>query len=202
MHSAVAHVRWVRAFIERLDLERITLVGHDWGGMVGLRVVSEMPQRFARLVAMNTDLPEGNAPSPGFLEWRRKAQRSAARDAAALVEGGIPGGKLTDADAAAYRAPFPSQEHQAAVACLPRLIPVRPDCIAAYHNRLAIERLRKLELPVLLPAGDADAPTGSGEAHLRSIFSHAAPPLRFARAGHFLPEDRGQEIAAAILKWQ
>jgi len=198
-HSCAAHVRWMRAFIEKLDLNRTTLVCQGWGGLVGMRVLSEMPQRFARLVVMGANLPDGSQPSAAFLDWRRSTQRSL--DIAALLKKGIASGQLAEADASAYRAPFPSSEYQAAVVSVPRLIPVRPNTIAAYQNRLAIERLRKLNLPVLLPWGDNDAPAASGEAHLRSIFPHAAPPVRFKGAGHFLPEERPEEVAAAILKW-
>jgi haloalkane dehalogenase len=191
-HSAAAHVRWMRGFIEKMDLQRITLVGHGWGGAVGLRVISDMPQRFARVVVMNTDLPEGSQAPAGFLKWRRETQRSAGRDVAALV------GKLDEADAAAYRAPFPAREYEAAVASVPRLIPVRPGSIAAYQNRQAIERLRKLDLPVLIASTNDDWLADS-TSHLRSVFGKAKV-VEF-QGGHFLPEERGEELAREVVKW-
>ena len=108
---------------------------------------------------------------------------------------------LSDEEAAAYAAPFPSQEYQTAALVFPRLMPIRPDYPGAYDNRVAIEVLRTLELPVLLPWGAEDAITASAEAHLRSIFRNVAPPLSIKGAGHFIQEDAGEEVAKHIVEW-
>jgi haloalkane dehalogenase len=108
---------------------------------------------------------------------------------------------LSDAEAAAYSAPFPAKEYQTAALVFPRLVPVRPDHPGAYDNRRAIERLRTLPLPVFLPWADGDPITASAQEHLRSIFPNIASPVVIRGAGHFLQEDSGEEVAEKILSW-
>lgn len=200
-HSYRSHARWLRRFIETMDLKRITMVCQDWGGLLGLRIVAEMPERFARVVAMNTSLPDGRSPGAGFMRWRRYSQRHRELDAGAIVRKTLRKRVLTDAEAAAYNAPFPSREYQTAALLFPRLVPIRPDDPGAYDNRVAIERLRQLDLPVLLPWGDADPVLGKAEAELRSIFRNAAPKTTIHGAGHFIQEDAGEEVADSIRRW-
>ena len=102
---------------------------------------------------------------------------------------------------AAYRAPFPSPDYQAGALAFPRLVPIRPDHPGAYENRIAIENLKRLELPVLLPWGDADPILGKLEPELRAIFRKVSPPLIIKGAGHFIQEDAGEEVAGFIRKW-
>lgn len=84
-YSYKAHVRWLRGLVAALDLQRMTLVAQDWGGLLGLRLLAQMPERFARLVAMNTGFPDGSAPGDVFLRWRRFAQRQPVLDVPALM---------------------------------------------------------------------------------------------------------------------
>jgi haloalkane dehalogenase len=200
-YSIKAHVRWLRGFIRALDLARITLVCQDWGGILGLRVLSEIPQRFARLVAMHTGIPDGNGATEAFLKWRRFSQRVELLDVPKLLGNTLRRRPLTDAEAAAYAAPFPSREHQTAALVFPRLVPIRPDHPGAHDNRAAIDRLRALDLPVLLPWGDSDPITAPAERHLRSVFRNVASPLVIRGAGHFIQEDAGTEVAEHILRW-
>jgi len=200
-YSYKAHVRWLRRFVEALDLHRITLVCQDWGGLLGLRVLAQMPERFVRLVAMNTGLPTGAPPGEAFLRWRLRAQHQRAFDLPAMMRAAIRGRILTDAEAAAYGAPFPSPEYQTAALVFPRLVPLRPDHPGAYDNRIAAETLRTLDLPVLLPWSTDDRITVPWEAPLRSLFRNVAPPLPIAGAGHFIQEDKGKEVAEHILRW-
>jgi len=199
-YSYKAYVRWVRKFIEELDLQGITLVGQDWGGLIGLRVLSQIPERFRRLVAMNTGIPDGRAFSEAFMNWRRFSQRQSELDVPAMLKQAVRR-PLSDAEAAAYGAPFPSREYQTAALLFPRLVPIRPDHPGAYDNRVAIEILRTLDLPVLLPWADGDPVTREGEQALRRIFRNCAPPLPIAGAGHFIQEDAGEEVAAHLLRW-
>jgi haloalkane dehalogenase len=200
-YSYKSHVRWVRKFVEQLDLRRVTLVGQDWGGLIGLRVLAQCPERFARLVAMNTAIPDGGRLGDAFMKWRRFSQRVGAIDLPKLMRNSLKKRVLTDAEAAAYAAPFPSKEYQTAALVFPRLVPIRPDYPGAYENRRAIERLRTLRLPVFLPWADGDPITAAAEEHLRSIFPHAAPPVVIRGAGHFLQEDSGEEVSDKILSW-
>jgi haloalkane dehalogenase len=200
-YSYKSHVRWVRKFVEQLDLRRVTLVGQDWGGLIGLRVLAQSPERFARLVAMNTAIPDGGQIGDAFMKWRRFSQRVGAIDLPKLMRNSLKKRVLTDAEAAAYAVPFPAKEYQTAALVFPRLVPIRPDHPGAYENRRAIERLRTLRLPVFLPWADGDPITAAAEEHLRSIFPHAAPPVVIRGAGHFLQEDSGEEVADKILSW-
>ena len=195
-----SHVRWLRSFIRALNLERVTLVCQDWGGLLGLRVLSEMPERFARVVAMNTGLPDGRPPDEAFMKWRRFALRADSLDLPALMRRSLQR-KLSDAELAAYGAPFPSKEYQTAALVFPRLVPIRADYPGVYENRIAIEKLRKLDVPVLLPWASADPITAKGERYLRGIFRNVAPPLPIEGAGHFLQEDAGEAIAEQIVQW-
>lgn len=200
-YSYKAQTRWLRGFIEALDLTRITMVCQDWGGLLGLRILGQIPERFARLVAMNTGISIGDPRSEAFYRWRRFSQRVDALDLPLLMRNSLTKRKLTDEEAAAYAAPFPSKEYQTGALVFPRLVPIRADHPGAYENRQAIERLKTLDLPVLLPWGAEDAITRPAEPFLRSIFRNAAPPLTIAGSGHFIQEDAGEEVAAHIISW-
>ena len=200
-YSYKSHVRWLRAFVETLDLRRITLVCQDWGGLLGLRLLSQIPERFERLVAMNTGISDGRAATDAFYRWRRFSQRVEELDIALLMRNTLTRKKLSDAEAAAYQAPFPAREYQMGARVFPRLVPVRLDHPGAYDNRLAIAKLQTLDLPVLLPWGDQDAITLPGRKLLQNIFRNAAPPIDIAGAGHFVQEDAGEEVATHIVNW-
>lgn len=195
-----SHVRWLQSFTRALNLERMTLVCQDWGGLLGLRVLADMSDRFARVVAMNTGLPDGRPPDEAFLKWRRFAMRLDSLDLPALMRRSVHR-KLSEAELAAYAAPFPSEEYQTAALTFPRLVPIRSDDPGVFDNRQAIEKLRTLDIPVLLPWASADPITAKGERYLRGIFRNVAPPLPIDAAGHFLQEDAGELIAGHILEW-
>ncbi|MCK9273975.1 MAG: haloalkane dehalogenase [Syntrophales bacterium] len=196
-----SHVRWMRRFIEKLDLTKITLICQDWGGSIGLRVLAEIPERFKALVAMNTGITPGVKSHQAFDSWRFFSQRSKELDLPGLMNITLTLRKLTDAEAAAYAAPFPSREYQTCALLFPRLVPIRPDQPGAYDNRQAIEILKTLELPVFLLWGGADAITKPSESYLRKIFKNVAPPAIIEGAGHFIQEDAGEEAAAQIAEW-
>ena len=200
-YSYRSHVRWLRRFIEALNLRRITLVCQDWGGLLGLRVLAQMPERFARLVAMNTGLPTGDPPGAAFMRWRLSSQRQRAFDLPAMMRRAVRGRSLSDAEAAAYGAPFPSVEYQTAALVFPRLVPIRADHPGAYDNRVALETLRSLDLPVFLLSADGDAITAPWEAALRASFRNVAPSVSIIGAGHFIQEDKGAEVARRIVEW-
>jgi len=135
------------------------------------------------------------------MRWRRFALRVDSLDLPLLMKNSLRSKTLSPEEAAAYQAPFPSKEYQTAALQFPRLVPIRPEDPGAYENRLAIERLKALELPVLLPWATEDPITAPAEKFLRSVFRNAAPPLPVERAGHFIQEDAGEEVAAHIRKW-
>lgn len=199
-YSYKSHARWMRGFLAALNLEKITLVCQDWGGLIGLRVLSQVPERFARLVAMNTGLPIGAAPAEAFLKWRRFACRVDALDMPTLMRNSLKARKLTDAEGAAYQAPFPSREYQTCALKFPAMVPIRADHPGTFENKQALERLKTLDLPVLLPFGTEDPITAASEPFLRSVFRNVGPSMPVAGAGHFIQEDAGEEVAELIVR--
>jgi haloalkane dehalogenase len=195
------HVDWMADWLTRLDLKGITLFCQDWGGLIGLRLVADMPGRFARLVLANTALPTGDEPmSAAFRAWRDYSQDVAEFNAGRIVNGGTVS-KLTDAEIAAYNAPFPDERYQAGARQFPMLVPDRPDDPASAANRKAWQVLESIDVPVLTLFG-ADDKVMAG---VDRVFQRRIPGARaqnhriLTDAGHFLQEDKGEELARAIL---
>ncbi len=111
-HSYARHVEWVRELVfDKLDLQRVTLVGQDWGGLIGLRLAAEHPERFARLVVANTGLPTGDIPMPEiWWQFRQAIQTAPSIDVGRFVQGGCRR-PMSDEVRAAYDAPFPDDTY-------------------------------------------------------------------------------------------
>ncbi len=199
-YSYQMHVDITAAFVERLDLRDITLFGQDWGGLIGLRVAAEHQERFARIVAANTGLPTGEgAPAEAFLRWQRFSQESPTFDIGRLISAAC----VTDLPpevVAAYDAPFPDDSYKAGARAFPALVPTAPDDPASGPNRKAWEVLRRWEKPFLTAFSDGDPITRGGERVFQSQVPGAAgqPHTTIAGAGHFLQEDKGEELAAVV----
>jgi len=195
------HVDWTRAFLEALDLRNITLVCQDWGGLIGLRLAAEHPERFARIVAANTFLPTGDrSPGEAFLAWRRYSQETPEFHVGGIVKGGC----VTDLPPeviAAYDAPFPDDRYKAGARQFPTLVPVSPDDPAATPNRKAWEVLLRWEKPFLTAFSDSDRITRGGDRVLQAMIPGAKGQAHttIEGAGHFLQEDKGEELAAVVV---
>ncbi len=195
------HVDWMRATVEALDLRGITLVCQDWGGLIGLRLVAEMPGRFARVVAANTFLPTGDHdPGPAFHRWRRYSQETPRFHAGGIVRGGCVT-PLSPEVVAAYDAPFPDDRHLAGARQFPILVPVTPDDPAAGPNREAWEELRRWTRPFLCAFSDQDPITRGADRVFRRLVPGAEgqPHTVIENAGHFLQEDQGERLAAVLV---
>jgi haloalkane dehalogenase len=195
------HVDWMRATVEALDLRHITLVGQDWGGLIGLRLVAEMPDRFARVVAANTFLPTGDHdPGPAFHRWRRHSQETPHFHAGGIVRGGCVS-PLSPEVIAAYDAPFPDDRHLAGARQFPTLVPVTPDDPAAQSNREAWEELKRWTRPFLCASSDQDPITRGADGVLRKLIPGAEgqPHTVIENADHFLQEDQGERLAAVVV---
>jgi haloalkane dehalogenase len=195
-----AHVDWTWAAIEAIGPEAITLVGQDWGGLIGLRLVGEHPARFARVVAANTFLPTGDRhPGDAFLAWQRYSQETPDFRVGRIVSGGCVS-VLSPEVIAAYDAPFPDDTYKTGARQFPLLVPTGPDDPAAPANRAAWESLGRFERPFLCAFSDSDAITRGADALLRSHIPGAAAQSHttIKGAGHFLQEDRGEELAHVI----
>jgi haloalkane dehalogenase len=200
-YSYARHVEWMRqALFDHLDLRGITLVGQDWGGLIGLRLLGEHPERFARAVAANTGLPTGDRPlTEAFLAWQKFSQESPHFPVGRIVNGGCVG-DLAPEVVAAYDAPFPDDTFTAGARIFPSLVPTSPDDPAAAANRAAWETLATFEGPFLTAFSDSDPITGGGDAIFRRTVPGAAalnhPTI--AGAGHFLQEDKGPDLAQVV----
>ncbi|MDB5042748.1 MAG: putative haloalkane dehalogenase [Candidatus Eremiobacteraeota bacterium] len=187
-------------FIERLDLRRITLVCQDWGGLLGMTLPLEMPDRFARLIAMNTTLATGDVPvGPGFLAWQAYANRNPDLDIAWLIRRGTP--VLSDAEAAAYAAPYPDARYKAGVRAFPKLVPTSPDMDGAELSRRARAWWQtEWAGAAFLATGVQDPVLGVPAArYLHSIVRNSPEPVEYPEGGHFLQE-WGDRVARDALR--
>jgi haloalkane dehalogenase/tRNA(adenine34) deaminase len=181
--------------IEAFDLNRITLVCQDWGGLIGLTIPMEMRARFQRLIVMNTALATGESLGEGFLAWRAFANSKPDMDIAALLKRAEP--SLSDAEAAAYAAPFPDLRYKAGVRRFPNLVPDRPDAEGAALSRRARDFWsREWRGKSFMAIGMKDPVLGPPAMRaLHKIIRNCPPPLELAEAGHFT-----QEAGAVIVE--
>jgi len=203
-HSYARHVEWVRALsLDALDLREVTLVGQDWGGLIGLRLVAEHPDRFARVVAANTGLPTGDQQMPEiWWQFRRAVEGADELDVSRFVQAGCRQ-PLPDDVRAAYDAPFPDQSYVAGPKVMPTLVPTAPDDPATEANRAAWARLTAWRKPFLVAFSDGDPITADMAPVLRRAVPGADgidhPTLE--GAGHFLQEDAGERLGQEIARF-
>jgi len=195
------HVDWMRGVLEQLDLRNVTLVCQDWGGLIGLRLVAEHPDRFARVVAANTFLPTGDQPpGPAFLAWQKFSQEVPDFPVGAIVNGGCAG-ELPAEVVAAYDAPFPDDRYKAGPRQFPLLVPTSPTDPAAPANRKAWEALSRWTKPFLTAFSDQDPITGGADALLQAAIpgTNGQPHTTITGGGHFLQEDCGEALAKVVV---
>lgn len=199
-----AHVEWMRqALFDQLDLGGLTLVGQDWGGLIGLRLVAEHPERFERIVAANTGLPTGDQPmGEAFMRWQQFSQQVPEFHAGGIVRGGCRT-ELAPEVVAAYDAPFPDESYKEGARQFPLLVPTSPDDPAAPANRAAWEVLSSWEKPFLTAFSDSDPVTAGGFRAFQDRVPGARgqPHATIEGAGHFLQEDKGAELAHVVAAW-
>ena len=192
------HVDWMSDWLNQVDLQNITLVCQDWGGLLGLRLVAAMPERFARIVVANTALPTGDQPmNATFESWREYSQTVPDFDAGKIVYGGTTS-KLNEAEVAAYNAPFPDNRFKEGARQFPMLVPATPDDPAAGPNRAAWGVLRQLDIPVLTAFGADDKIMAGVDQVFQKLMPGALGQDHtiLQGGGHFLQEDVGHELAA------
>jgi len=199
-YSYAAHVDWMRQFIEALDLNNITLFCQDWGSLIGLRVAAENEARFARIALGNGGLPTGDQEMPrAFRIWRAFARWSPWFPVGRIIQSATVTDLPKDV-VAAYDAPFPSARYKAAARAFPKLVPARPDDPASDANRRAWEIFRAWDKPFLTTFSNRDPITRG----LDKAFQERVPGARnlehvkIRNAGHFLQEDKGEELAEVL----
>jgi len=203
-HTYARHVEWMRAVaFDVLDLRQVTLVGQDWGGLIGLRLAAEHPDRFARIVVANTGLPTGDHPMPEvWWSFRKAIQRAEELDVGRWVEAGCVR-PFTDAVRAGYSAPFPGDAYCVGPRAMPGLVPTTPEDAAAEANRAAWKALCDSATPMLVAFSDSDPITGAMAevfaGQMRGALGIEHPVI--TNAGHFLQEDAGEDLAHAIVRF-
>src|SRR3954452_12127121 len=203
-YSYARHVEWMRrALLDGLGLRDVTLVGQDWGGLIGLRLLAEHPDRFARVVVANTGLPTGDTPmSEAFLAWQRFATTAERFDVGRVVQNATLT-PLPPEVVAAYDAPFPDDRYKAGARVFPSLVPTAPDDPAAAANRAAWEVLARFGTPFLTAFSDGDPITAGGDRIFQKVVPGAQgrPHTTLRGGGHFLQEDVGPELARVVAEF-
>jgi haloalkane dehalogenase len=201
-YSYARHVEWMRAALfDNLGLEGVTIVGQDWGGLVGLRLVAEHPERFRRVVVANTGLPTGDDDmSEAFFAWQRLSQEAPELPIGRIVAGGCTT-SLTEEAVAAYDAPFPDESYKEGARQFPLLVPTRPDDPASEANRRAWEVLSAFDKPFLCAFSDGDPITRGADERFKQLVPGARgqPHTTIAGAGHFLQEDNPEDLTSAVI---
>lgn len=202
-YTYARHVEWMSLWLEAIDLRDITLFCQDWGGLIGLRLVAAFPDRFARVVTANTFLPTGDrAPGEAFEAWKAYSQQVPVFPAGKIIQRATLR-TLSDAEVAAYDAPFPDESHKAGARRFPLLVPVTPDDPEAAANRQAWEVLAQWRKPWLTLFSDQDPITRGGDRAFQKLVPGCSgqPHEEMRGGGHFLQEDVGVELAERMLAW-
>ncbi|KCZ84046.1 haloalkane dehalogenase [Hyphomonas adhaerens MHS-3] len=193
------HRNMMIELVKRLDLQQVTLVCQDWGGLLGLTLPPDMPDRFERLIVMNTTLATGTSPSDGFNAWKAYSASQPDMDVAALMKRGTP--VLSDAEAAAYGAPFPDATYKAGVRRFPELVMVEPGMEGVETSQRAADWwARDWQGETFMAVGGADPVLGPPVMEkLRAQIRGCPEPMIIEEAGHFVQE-WGAPVARAALE--
>lgn len=193
------HVKWMSDWLVANDLKDITLFCQDWGGLIGLRLVAAFPDRFARVVAANTFLPSGSGANPAFEAWLNFSQNTPVFPTGQIINGGTVR-ELSDAEKAAYEAPYPDESYKAGARQFPALVPIKPDMPSVKENIEAWKVLERFEKPFLTAFSDQDPITRGADARLQSRIPGAKGQAHatIQNGGHFLQEDQPEACADVI----
>ena len=197
-HSFDKHREMLLAFVDRLDLQSVMLVCQDWGGVLGLTLPMTQRDRFTRLLVMNTGLGTGRV-TEGFRQWRAYSNAQPDLAVGKLIKRGKP--DLSDAEVAAYDAPFPDASCKAALRAFPNLVPDGDDAPGAAISREAARFWRERWAgESFMAIGMADPVLGPPAMRaLHKVIRGCPPPLELPVAGHFVPE-WGAPVAHAALR--
>ena len=198
--SYESHVRWLSGFVAAIGLRDTVVVGHDWGGLLGLRLVTGIEGLATAYVAANHGYPSGDLPpNDALAEWQRFAATTPEFDVSAIVARAC----ATDLDEAirgAYDAPYPGEEYKAGARAFPALIPVTPDDPSAQAVRDSRAALARSTMPFLTVYGEQDPIAGAADAMFQQLVPGASglPHTRLPDAGHNMPEDAGAAFGQIV----
>jgi haloalkane dehalogenase len=199
-YSYESHVRWLTEFVTALQLRDAVLVGHDWGGLLGLRLVTQIPGLATGYVASNHGYPTGDMPpNEALRQWQEYAAAAADFDVSAIVARACTTSLPADV-LRGYDAPYPDDTYKAGARVFPALIPVRPDDPSADAVRASRAVLATSSMPFLTVYGEQDPIGGAADAMFQALVPGASgqPHVRLPAAGHNLPEDAGEILGAAV----
>ncbi len=202
-YSYQMHVDSIISFISSLDLNNITLVCQDWGGLIGLRVVAQEENRFSHIVTANTGLPTGDEKMPeAFFQWQEFSQTVEVFPVGQIIQMGCQS-KLSEEVIAAYNAPFPDESYKSGARIFPKLVPTSPDNPATEANRQAWKKLKQWTKPFLTAFSDKDPITQGAEKPFQQLVPGAIDQAHttITKAGHFLQEDKGEELANIVISF-
>ena len=200
IYSFNFHRDMILSFIEKLDLQNITLVVQDWGGIIGLTLPMDLPDRFSRLIVMNTTIPIGKSLGKGFQNWKEYAAHRPNIDCGALIKRACP--HLSEAEAMSYEAPFPDQRYKAGVRRFPQLVMTEPNmCGITTAERAQKFWQHEWKGQSFMAIGAQDPVLGVPVMRrLREIIRGCSEPMVLQQAGHFVQE-WGDQVAQAALKY-
>jgi haloalkane dehalogenase len=198
-YSFETHCDMVTRHLEQLDLDEVTVVVQDWGGPIGLRWAVEHAERVARLVILNTGLFTGRV-SKGFMAWREFVERTPNLPIGMILQGATTT-ELAPEVVAAYEAPFPTRESKAGAQRFPLLVPLTQDDPGVPEMQATRAALSGWSKPALVAFSDTDPvfPFPQAGEQFTELIPTAGEQVRIEGAAHFLQEDRGREIADAML---
>jgi haloalkane dehalogenase len=201
-HSYQSHINWISSFISSLRLKNIILLGHDWGSLIGLRIAADRPEIFDGIIISNGMLPSGEQKMHfTFNLWKFIAKYSPFLPVDKVIQTGTRS-RIEEEVKRAYNAPFPSLKYKAGIRSLPGLVPILPDDPESAANRRALEQLSKWNKPFLTIFSNGDPITRGGGKYLQSrIPGSAGQDHTILEGGHFIQEDKGEELADIILKF-
>ena len=197
------HVGWMQGVLDQLQLKNVTLVCQDWGGLIGLRLVAENPDLFARIVAANTMLPTGDQDlGEAFINWRTFSQKVPEFPVGTIINGATTT-ELSPDVLRGYDAPFPDESFKEGARQFPLLVPATPDDPAAESNRAAWKVLSQWQKPFLTAFSDSDPVTAGADAIMQELVPGCRGQAHtiIENGGHFLQEDQGERLADVVVEF-
>lgn len=201
-YTYAKHIEWMQEVLDHLELKNIHMFIQDWGGLIGLRLLTANPENFSSVVAANTMLPTGSVTPPqAFLDWQNFAATSPKFDVATVLQMATTR-LLSEEILSAYNAPFPTEEYKAGARVFPALVPTTEDDPESDNNKKAWGILTQWKKPFLTLFSDQDPITKGGD----QVFQKLIPGTeeqehKTISGGHFLQEDSGPEIATEMLEF-
>ncbi|WP_201576183.1 haloalkane dehalogenase [Psychrobacter okhotskensis] len=197
------HVDWMQSLLDQLDLTNITLFCQDWGGLIGLRLVADNPEKFSRVAAGNTMLPTGDHnPGESFRQWQQFSQDTPQFHVGGIIKSGTTT-ELSQAVIDAYNAPFPDESYKEGARQFPLLVPTTPDDPASENNRAAWGKLSQWTKPFITLFSDSDPVTAGGDRIMQKLIpgTKGQNHTTVNNAGHFLQEDQGGKVAELLVEF-